>query len=500
MNVYQFNPQELQTLSDINDKFNTAEAEQTLDLAKNNADDYWGYLQSCETYYTQETFTTQGYTHDMENMLSLYIINDLIDQGYLTKKIRDFGLPKSLITTEPVMKDGILDGYVAEDGTLYVLSRFCQLDPMWSAVLAYYAYYKLFPRKVHPFITAPSKETIPNRSNKPQLQPGGTTKIAILGDWGTGVWKDGHAHKCPAELVIEGIASLKPDYIIHLGDVYYAGTSHEERKHLLKLLKGKFTEDQRLYTMNSNHEMYDGANGLYDIALKSDDFAQQQGRTYFSIDLGDWVLVGLDSAYFDDSFLYMNGSLCKDQVKGEQIAFLQDIATQNKRMLLMTHHNGIGIKDHKFTLNNKLWKQVTEALGTYKDGKLIPHSPDVWYWGHVHNGLVYNTEVLKTASGLTIPDTAHGNTPLFRCSGHASMPFGNGTGFYNEDPITKKQTMRKELDYYAHTPMMSDNLTGAQEKRVLNGFSIVDITDAKLTETFYEVSNSYSEPKPVWMN
>ncbi|SFZ89541.1 Calcineurin-like phosphoesterase [Flaviramulus basaltis] len=498
MKVYQFSPQELDTLSDINAKFDEAKTEQTQGLAENNVDDYWRYLQSCETYYTQKTFTTLGYTHDMENMLSLYIINDLIDQGYLTKAIRDFGLPKSKITTTDI-EEGILDGYVAEDGTLYVLSKFCQLDPMWSAVLVYYAFYKLFPKKVHHFTTEPSKKEASNPKTK-QPKTKDTITIAVLGDWGTGVWKDGHQEKCPAELVIDGIASLNPDYVIHLGDVYYAGTSKEERKHLLGLLKGKLTGE--LYTMNSNHEMYDGANGLYDIALKSDDFAAQGGRTYFSIDLGDWILVGLDSAYFDDSFLYMNGSLYKNKVKNEQIEFLKGIAAQNKSILLMTHHNGIGIKDHKFNLNNKLWNQVTEALGTTnKNGTLTPHLPDVWYWGHVHNGLVYNTEALKSVSGLTIPNTAQGKTPLFRCSGHASMPFGNGTGFFTEDPITKKQTMRKELDYYAHTPMTpgKHKLTDAQEKRVLNGFSMLEISKANtLTETFYEVANTYVEPKVVW--
>ena len=50
-----------------------------------------------------------------------------------------------------------------------------------------------------------------------------------------------------------------------------------------------------------------------------------------------------------------------------------------------------------------LWKQAAAVLNG---------NPAYWYWGHVHNGIVY------------APRASPGNT-LSRCLGHAALPFGN---------------------------------------------------------------------------
>nr|WP_321244250.1 metallophosphoesterase [uncultured Psychroserpens sp.] len=494
MNLFNFTQDENQKFEAINALFDSDKSTEALNSSENELAKFWSYLQTCESYYTNNTYKKEGYVHDMENMLSLFILNILVDQGHLTSKLRDLGLPKSNINLTLTEGDvsiesqfnSILDYLVAEDGTLYFISKYCQLDPLWSAVLVWYAYYKyLDPKGVHPFVEIP--KPIKKSTKKPSPKPS-KTKIAIIGDWGTGKWKDGQLTNAPAELVINGVETLQPDYVIHLGDVYYAGTKHEERKKLIALLKDKSLG--KLYTMNSNHEMYDGANGLYE-SLSNPLFEEQRGRTYFSIDIGGWILVGLDSAYFDESPLYMSGSLYKDINKSAQHKFLNELSKKGKPLLLMTHHNGIGIKDHKFTINKPLWTQVAAAL----NGKM----PDLWYWGHVHNGIVYKTEKLSFPN-TKIPESTTGKTPQFRCCGHASMPFGNGSGFYTEKKGIK--TMRDELAYYAHTPLNISNPTISQKERVLNGFAIVEIGDIKsdlvITETFYEVSNENPKPNAVW--
>ena len=50
---------------------------------------------------------------------------------------------------------------------------------------------------------------------------GGATRLAIVGDWGTG--------EQVATNLMQQVASLNPDVLIHLGDVYYAGTQSEEQ-------------------------------------------------------------------------------------------------------------------------------------------------------------------------------------------------------------------------------------------------------------------------------
>ena len=95
-----------------------------------------------------------------------------------------------------------------------------------------------------------------------------------------------------------------------------------------------------------------------------------------------------------------------------------------------------------------------------------------------------------------IPKSTTGQTPQFRCCGHASIPFGNGSGFYTEQNGVK--TMRDELNYYAHTPLNANQPTLSQEERVLNGFAMIEINGSEIKETFYEVSNENSMPNPVW--
>ncbi len=476
MDEYSFSGEYQSIINEINTLLHTDLAKDAFQLVKKDATEFWDYLIRCEQCYLDGSYTTADYSHDMENMLALYTLNHVIPLE-LTNTLKEYyELPPSKISQDKLSLDSILDGFVAGDGTLYAFSKYCQLDPLWMLVLVYYFLYKyIIPGEVHPFVTKPSNMlidlTLPS------------AKIAVLGDWGTGKWKDGKEAKCAAQLVIEGITSLNPDYIIHLGDVYYAGTRKEEQEHLLALLPDDFRG--KLYTMNSNHEMYDGANGLFKVAISDPRFGPQRGRTYFSIEIGEWVLVGLDSAYYDESALYMDGAIHSKKGGQEQAAFLSEKAKLGKKLMLFTHHNGIEYDASK--LNDPLWGQICSAL----DGK----TPDVWYWGHVHNGIVYKDtkDALPILKGVT---SIHGNVPKLRCCGHASIPFGNGTGLYKT--VDGVQETIAPVEYYTHTPLNAPHSTPSQHLRVLNGFAMLEINGSDLTETFYEVSNQHPKPKAVW--
>ncbi|MEL6811146.1 MAG: metallophosphoesterase [Bacteroidota bacterium] len=475
MSAYSIDLQSQATFNDINEKFETAVAEKGHLLeTRKEADHFWEYLKQCESYLIGGKLKELDYTHDMENILALYHLNDLIDKGHLTPHLRtSFGLPASEVTEEMFDEQWNLAGWVAGDGTIYAISKYCQLDYKWTLVLAYYYYYKAYPEKKHPFVS-PAQPLL----NTPvDLIPPSAT-IAIIGDWGTGKWEDGHSAKCPAELVIEGVLSLQPDYIIHLGDVYYAGTEDEEKTNFLGMLAESYPG--KVYTMNSNHEMYDGANGLMGTTLTDPRFAHQGGSTYFSLEIGDWILVGLDSAYYDNSDLYMEGSLMNTQGGQEQLDLLKKAYNTNKQLLVLTHHNGIEITKHGSKLNQTLWNQVAKTL--------TPHLPDAWYWGHVHNAVIYNDDI-SVYGGKT---AKNGNKPRMRCCGHASIPNGNGS--YLE---RLSSGSNPDVEFYSKTDMQNPT-TEVQKLRVLNGFALIEINGSDFSESFYEVSNEYSGPKKVW--
>src|SRR6185503_4658257 len=84
-------------------------------------------------------------------------------------------------------------------------------------------------------------------------------RIAILGDWGSG--------RYGAPVSAATIASARPAYdmVLHLGDVYYAGTSKEVQQRFLDAwpkVPGALNR-----ALNSNHEMYSGGQGYFGLTL-----------------------------------------------------------------------------------------------------------------------------------------------------------------------------------------------------------------------------------------
>lgn len=380
----------------------------------------------------------------------------------LLELLEGFGLPPSPISQAQWASDlKLLDagGEVASDGSLVAHVDLAVADYCWVIAVVQYAKLVLGIDSRHPFQKAAGPISLPSSQQ--------SLTLAIAGDWGSGWWNDS-GKTPPSSAVLSQMAGLNPDVMVHLGDVYYAGTESgsilpgEEVEYFVDLWKPGSLGAVAAVTLNSNHEMYSGARGYFGDALGNPLFAAQKGASYFAIEFQDWLILGLDTAYYDPSTLFMNGAL----VDSDQLSFIAGLDPQDKKVLLLTHHNGLSYDGKSRTL---LWSQVSAALG--KD-------PEVWYWGHVHNGIVYSA---KAPAGKT----------LARCCGHGSLPFGNAYGLQQPgsgQPID-------EVLYYAHTPLPAPVLP-AQKNRVLNGFAFVTLEKGKIAESFYEQGN----PNPVWSN
>lgn len=457
----------------------------------------WKYLRASEALMV-DVFDAEnagkipdvgGRPGELEYGPMLYMLNNLPDElAWVTKVLKKLGMPNTGIS--PQQWGNYVDrlkgeGYFGGDGTLLqgdgsaaYFHKYIQLDPGWAfSAFEYIAYlidllgkFKRAEFKITPRVTTISDKEYSELA------------IAIVGDWGTGIWKDGNQPDCPSQRVMEQLVGKQPDVIIHLGDVYYAGNygigrgeTGEEYKNFVKLWPTAGAKYS--FAINSNHEMYGGGNGYFKVALASDIFKPtQDGTSYFAIDYGDWLILGLDSAYYDTSALYMKGALYDPNVKKslKQQQFIKDCAESAKakgqRLIVLTHHNplltsGALPTDEK---DRVLWNQLTSNLGY----------PEYWYWGHVHNGIVYTD---KSGAGK--------NTKC-RCVGHGSIPFANG---YELEQARKNGV----VDYYAHTLMTGSSqypLTESQKLRVDNGFAVIKLKGKANHEAFYETGN----PTAVW--
>lgn len=390
-----------------------------------------------------------------------WIVGEVFETNNVTTQIQPTDFKQLCVVVET-------KGIIADDGTCYGLRPYEGLDDKWSFAVANFAVYWLkddllaylptwvgdiWPWTPAAFNTNPAG-VIQLPGTKPQI------KIALVGDWGTGESVAGN--------ILTQIQATNPDYIIHLGDVYYAGTSDldildagEETNHLVKMFRAASVPGGTSFTLNSNHEMYGGARGYYNVALQDPLFQQQQSCSYFALQYAGWTILGLDSAYYADlKGLFMNGSI--QDPGSAQINWIKSIVkppVSPQNTIVLTHHNGLQIADDGSITQNNLWTQMKDALGG---------NPAYWYWGHVHNGIVYTPQASVT------------NTQA-RCVGHGALPFGNASEFVS--------VPKTSVPYYAHTPVSpTSNL-------VLNGFAVLTINqDGTVQENFYELGN----PKPVW--
>lgn len=299
-----------------------------------------------------------------------------------------------------------------------------------------------------------------------------TVSIAILGDWGTG--------GATSESVMNSITTtVKPDYIIHVGDVYYAGTplstgpngSHyfgagEEQENLLDSWPSSYIG--RSFTLNSNHEMYSGANGYFNEALNASNhgsgtpFSAQKGSSCFALQYGGWTILGLDSAYMASSIdAFMTGSI--GGADGAQGQWIKSLGLTPENTIVLTHHNGFAFDCSSVS---SLWGEINGALNG---------DPYAWYWGHVHNGIVYDAPITIPST----PDQTGLSTNTFsRCLGHGALPYGPSSELDGK-PIAWRAT----------------NLSGSS-LQLANGYAVLTLTTnaanqlTGITESFYDISTN----------
>jgi hypothetical protein len=297
--------------------------------------------------------------------------------------------------------------------------------------------------------------------------------IGILGDAGSGT--------STYQSILQALTNTnpKPDYLIHVGDVYYAGTPCSTSQYGSKYFVPNEEIDNFLrywpeqyhgasFTLNSNHEMYSGANGYFGDLLNASNggagspFSAQQGSSCFALQYGGWTILGLDSAYMGTSAdAFMNGSI--GGATGTQGKWISGLGLVPLTTIVLTHHNGF---DYDCSGPLTLWQEINGAM----EG-----DPYAWYWGHVHNGIAYDSPITIPAgngqSGFTTNTFA-------RCLGHASLPYGNSPALDGK-PIAWRAT----------------NTQSASSTQLANGFATLTLTKddsgnlSSIIESYYDLSS-----------
>lgn len=215
-------------------------------------------------------------------------------------------------------------------------------------------------------------------------------RIALVSDFGTGLYH--------SKYIAKRFVEAKYPYVVHGGDVYYAGRESEFRTNFKPQLDPLLNRGTQVFTMNANHEMYSsgGPYFAYISERKQRDPQQLQEGSYFCLRFGKTLqLVGIDTAYFRDG-RFDESSLQR---------WLRDVLIRGRELGMI---NVLFSPNEPYTYGDTdLTKLLTEDLsGVVRNERLA----DLWFWGNTHYCALF--------------DQAPGLPFIGSCIGHGGYPYG----------------------------------------------------------------------------
>ena len=224
-------------------------------------------------------------------------------------------------------------------------------------------------------------------------------RVLLFSDWGSGLPRAQKVAKEIRKALLDPVAADRDKHVIHLGDVYYSGWAKEYEANFLPFWPVQEGESARYssWTLNANHDMYSGGKGYFDYLLGDKRFTPQQRSSMFSLENDNWILLGLDTGYHQETF-------DPHDLYGYQNEWVEaSLKGKNKGGILLSHHQ-------PFSAFEPGGEKILNKLRNTLDSALVR----AWFWGHEHRCVLY-----KEREKIAYP----------RCIGHGGIPF------YVADPI-----------------------------------------------------------------
>jgi hypothetical protein len=256
--------------------------------------------------------------------------------------------------------------------------RYSTCDPLWASVLADYLEWKASLHPV-PYVHYSSlNDFVIPLPDKPDLV------IGVIADWATGL--------DDAKWLLSEVMKKTPDVLIHLGDVYYAGTDDAFSGNLLDPINAA-APNIPVYTVSGNHDMYAGGDPFYWVLTQLNATPElkpyQQKASYFCLRSANWQILAMDTGLHDcDPFTVTSNVTFLDP---QEAAWHTDKLSNagGRQTILLSHHQ-------PFTA-------FGDGIGKGPSGKPLAYNPKLysvfgpflsnialWLWGHEHNFELFN--------------------------------------------------------------------------------------------------------------
>ena len=208
--------------------------------------------------------------------------------------------------------------------------------------------------------------------------------MILLADWGG----DNDA----AKKIASDVRRQRPDFIIHLGDIYYGGTKFECELFLDMWPMRVNMDDPKSplqpkgsFALNGNHEMYSGGEYFFNTVLPA--FGQK--LPFFCLENANWRFIGLDTAY--------NGGRLKPQSPSDPMNaqwnwLIETLRKEKKATVFLTHHQPVSAHQAEWNDSKPLREDIEELLQIEGIGHDAIFG---WFFGHEHRCVVYTDTALK---------------------------------------------------------------------------------------------------------
>jgi len=298
-----------------------------------------------------------------------------------------------------------------------------------------------------------SLNNLPYRANEnPVFDLGQRTKLAIIGDWGTG--------DSVAINLLQQLASFGPEVLIHLGDVYYAGTHNEEQTNFLDICRQVLGNNVLIFSLCGNHDMYSGGQGYYWLV---DQIGQQ--ASYFCLQNSDWQFLAMDTGHNDNNPITVSTNMTKLVTFGtwaEQNWLLDKInLAGSRKTVLLSHHQLFSPFGAVGIVNGQSFAYNPNLRATFQ---AVTSKVAWWFWGHEHTLAVFDpymgVERGRCVGASAVPvftdQQSYSNASGLQTYGGLQLPTwkssgqlgNNGTSYNNCFALMTLNGASANVDYY----------------------------------------------------
>jgi hypothetical protein len=308
-----------------------------------------------------------------------------------------------------------------------------------------------------------------------------TAKIAIIGDWGTGM-NDGLV------LLQQIAANFAPSVLIHVGDIYYAGLPSEDSGNFTALIDEVWPKNPPLvFTLDGNHDRYAGTGGGYYplIASLNKGVGLPQPNSYFALRNNFWQFVAMDTGYHDtdpwtvaSNLTYLEQSEIDwhlDKIRNNGAGVDSSINPSGVRgTILLSHHQlisftGVG--------NNTAGQPLAVNPNLAKAFSPVFNLIDFWLWGHEHDLCIFEPYSMGPGQPL----------PTCRCVGASAVPM-----------FTPEATSPSNLvipPSESAPPQIVPGTALSNNGTVFNhAYAIVTLENATLSINYYQFDSTEATP------